>query len=95
MLDIAEKIVEQQSGDFEPSEFTDRYEDALRALIEEKRKGRPVRPMKPANDDTKVVDLMDALRSSLKGGAQGRARTDHSAPKARTARKKPARRRAA
>jgi DNA end-binding protein Ku len=95
MLDIAEKIVEQQSGDFEPSEFTDRYEDALRALIEEKRKGRPVRPMKPANDDTKVVDLMDALRNSLKGGAQGRGRADHPAPKGRTARKKPARRRAA
>jgi DNA end-binding protein Ku len=95
MLDIAEKIVEQQSGDFEPSEFTDRYEDALRALIEEKRKGRPVRPMKPANDDTKVVDLMDALRNSLKGGAQGRGRTEHPAPKGRTARKKPARRRAA
>ncbi|HKV14128.1 MAG TPA: Ku protein [Reyranella sp.] len=95
MLDIAEKIVEQQSGNFEPSEFTDRYEDALRALIEEKRKGRPVRPMKPANDDTKVVDLMDALRNSLKGGAQGRGRTEHPAPKGRTARKKPARRRAA
>ena len=95
MLDIAEKIVEQQSGDFEPLEFTDRYEDALRALIEEKRKGRPVRPMKPANDDTKVVDLMDALRNSLKGGAQGRTRAEQSAPKGRAAKKKPARRRAA
>ena len=43
MLQIAEKIVEQQSGDFDPSEFRDRYEDALRALIEDKRKGKPVR----------------------------------------------------
>ena len=31
MLQIAEKIVEQQSGDFDPSEFRDRYEDVLRA----------------------------------------------------------------
>ena len=38
MLQIAEKIVEQQSGEFDPSEFVDRYEDALRALIEEKRR---------------------------------------------------------
>jgi DNA end-binding protein Ku len=68
MLAIAEKIIDQQSGDFDPSEFTDRYEDALRALIEEKKKGKPVRPSKPANDDTKVVDLMAALRESLKGG---------------------------
>ena len=34
MLQIAEKIVEQQSGEFDPSEFRDRYEEALRALID-------------------------------------------------------------
>ena len=73
MLQIAEKIVEQQSGDFDPSEFRDRYEDALRALIEDKRKGRPVKPQKPANDD-KVVDLMAALKKSLEGGAAGAPR---------------------
>ena len=74
MLDIAEKIIDQQSGDFDPSEFTDRYEDALRALIEEKKKGKPVRPSKPANDDAKVIDLMAALRESLKGGGASRER---------------------
>ena len=72
MLQIAEKIVEQQSGDFDPSEFTDRYEDVLRAMIEEKRKGNPVKSAKPANDDTKVVDLMAALKKSLEGGGSER-----------------------
>src|ERR1700722_16703647 len=77
MLQIAEKIVEQQSGDFDPSEFRDRYEDALRALIEEKRKGKPVKPAKAANDDTKVVDLMAALKKSLEtGGSERRARAE-------------------
>src|SRR3982074_2658107 len=57
MLQIAEKIVEQQSGDFDPDEFRDRYEDAWKALIEQKRKGKPVKPSKPANDDGKVIDL--------------------------------------
>jgi DNA end-binding protein Ku len=56
MLQIAEKIVEQQSGDFDPSAFRDRYEDALRALIEDKRNGKPVRPTKPTHDDGKVID---------------------------------------
>ena len=60
MLQIAEKIVEQQSGD----------EDALRVLIEDKRKGKPVRPQQPANDD-KVVDLMAALKKSLGDGSGG------------------------
>jgi len=68
MLAIAEKIVEQQAGTFDPDEFVDRYEDALRALIEQKKKGRAVRPAVVANDDTKVVDLMAALKRSLKGG---------------------------
>jgi DNA end-binding protein Ku len=68
MLAIAEKIVEQQAGTFDPADFVDRYEDALRALIEQKKKGRPVRPVAVANDDTKVVDLMAALKRSLKGG---------------------------
>ena len=65
-----------QSGDFDPSEFRDRYEDALRALIEEKRKGKPVKPAKPANDDTKVVDLMAALKKSLEGGDGRRQRAE-------------------
>lgn len=38
-IEITEKIVVQQSGDFDPADFTDRYEDALRALIEESKQG--------------------------------------------------------
>lgn len=68
MLDIAEKIVAQQSGEFDPSEFNDRYEDALRDLIAEKQKGKPVKSMKPREaDDTNVIDLMAALKKSLQG----------------------------
>src|ERR1700710_847480 len=39
MVDIATKIIDQLEGPFDPSLFTDRYEDALRALIKEKEKG--------------------------------------------------------
>lgn len=99
MLEIAEKIIDQQSGAFDPSEFTDRYEDALRALIDEKKKGhKPVRPAKPANDD-KVIDLMEALRNSLKGksnspDAQGTHRPTPAKDR-RAGSKKPTGRRAA
>jgi DNA end-binding protein Ku len=75
MLQNAEKIVEQQCGDFDPSEFRDRYEDALRALIDDKRKGKPVRPQKPPNDD-KVIDLMAALKKSLESGEGRRERAE-------------------
>lgn len=67
MLTIAEQIVEQMMGKFDPDDFVDRYEDALRELIEEKKKGHVIKAPAPANDDGKVIDLMAALRDSLKG----------------------------
>lgn len=64
MLDIAGKIIEQQAGDFDPSEFKDRYEDALRPLIQQKAQGRPVLPIFEAERNVKVVDLMEALHKT-------------------------------
>src|SRR6185437_15918644 len=64
MIAIAEKIIEQQEGPFDPSQFVDRYEEALKQLIEDKKKGhKPARVAEP--QDTNVVDLMAALRASL------------------------------
>jgi len=66
MISIAEKIIEQQKGPFDPSQFVDRYEEALKKLIAEKLKGhKPVAAAEP--EDTNVVDLMSALRASLAG----------------------------
>ncbi|HWY16106.1 MAG TPA: Ku protein [Rhizomicrobium sp.] len=68
MTDIALKIISQQQGAFEPGKFVDRYEEALKALIREKRKGhKSVRAPEP--EDTNVIDLMAALKKSLKGRA--------------------------
>ena len=64
MVDIAARIIEQLEGPFDPTQFDDRYEDALKALIAEKQKGHKVEKVK-AQEDTHVVDLMDALRRSL------------------------------
>jgi DNA end-binding protein Ku len=76
MLDIAEKIVDQQEGKFDPSKFTDRYEDAVRDLISRKQKGQKLTEAAPVErEDGNVVDLMDALRRSveMRGGAKERA----------------------
>ena len=68
MTEIALKIISQQEGAFEPGKFVDRYEEALKALIREKQKGhKPVRAPEP--EDTNVIDLMAALKKSLKGRA--------------------------
>jgi DNA end-binding protein Ku len=64
MVEIASRIIDQQEGPFEPKDFRDRYEDALRELIARKTEGLgPKEAADPA--DTNVVDLMAALRASL------------------------------
>jgi DNA end-binding protein Ku len=96
MVDIAAKIIGQQEGPFDPSQFTDRYEEALRKLIEEKEKSGTVgEPEKPK--EAEVIDLMDALRRSLgqSGGAKKkapakRASNDEEPPKIAAARAKAA-----
>jgi DNA end-binding protein Ku len=44
MVTIAETIIERQSGAFEPASVPDRYQDALRELVEAKTKGLAIMP---------------------------------------------------
>jgi DNA end-binding protein Ku len=87
MIAIARKIIEQKEGPFDPSQFVDRYEQALKALIAAKQKGhKPAKVAEP--EDTNVVDLMAALRASLAGKDKSRAavakpRSAKAAPKGR------------
>jgi DNA end-binding protein Ku len=66
MIEIAEKIIAQQEGPFEPKSFEDRYEKALRELIRRKEKGEKIVTAEPV-EETNVIDLMAALKKSLKG----------------------------
>ena len=87
MIDLAVHIVETKTGHFKPQQFKDQYEDALKDLLRRKQKGEKIeRPKERAPSN--VINLMDALRQSLKDG--GGARRSTSRPSARSA-KKPAR----
>ena len=65
MIEIARKIIEQQEGPFEPQNFEDRYEGALRDLIRRKEKGEKLVTAVPVEENN-VIDLMAALKKSLK-----------------------------
>jgi DNA end-binding protein Ku len=65
MLDLANHIVETKSDDFKPAKFEDRCENAFVELLNEKRKGEPVRTAIKSRDTGNVINLMDALRKSL------------------------------
>ena len=88
MLDIAQEIINRMSGHFEPESFTDRYEEAVVAMLRPSRRARPSRcprPPAPAN----VVNIMDALKKSLEaeGGEARRRRPRAPSKKAASARR--------
>jgi DNA end-binding protein Ku len=91
MLDLAVHIVETKKGKFEPEKFEDEYENALKELLRKKQKGERIeRPKEPSR--TNVVNLMDALRQSVKvesHGSTARSKTSTSSERSfkRTARR--------
>ncbi|MBG7615726.1 Ku protein [Brevundimonas sp. BAL450] len=68
MIEIAHKIIGQKEADFDPAEFKDGYDDALREMINARTKGKKL-VASPEPDETNVIDLMEALKNSLKGSA--------------------------
>ena len=95
LLDLATTLIEKKSGKFDPAAFHDRYVDALKDLIERKKKGKTVQaeeePAQPSRGSN-VVDLMAALKKSLeKPGDKAPAKVTAKKP---AARKAPARKRA-
>jgi DNA end-binding protein Ku len=64
MRDLAAHIIERKSAAFEPSQFEDRYENAVVELVRAKQTGEPVR-IEEAPRPSNVVNLMEALRRSI------------------------------
>jgi DNA end-binding protein Ku len=65
MIDLAETIMDRLAGEWNPSQFQDRYQEALRGLIDAKQKGQPLPKGAVAQQPTNVVDLMAVLKKSL------------------------------
>lgn len=80
MVEIATRIIGQKEADFDPTTFTDRYDDALKALIKSKTRGGKRLVEAPEPEDTNVIDLMAALRNSLKGSASPAKKTASRTP---------------
>ena len=103
LLDMASMLIERKSGEFDPSEFHNRYVDALKDLIAEKQKKKGEKVIQDPDADkgppkgSNVIDLMAALKKSLGDEKKGKA-ASKKAPAKRSAAKKehkePARKRA-
>jgi DNA end-binding protein Ku len=66
MLKLAEHILDTKTGDFDPSEFEDRYETALVELMRKKQAGfKPPKAKERGAAPRNVINLMEALRRSV------------------------------
>ena len=67
MVDIAGHILDSKAGHFDPSKFKDQYEAALKKLVKKKAAGHTIEPREEPEEASNVVNLMDALKQSIKG----------------------------
>jgi DNA end-binding protein Ku len=95
-VEMAEKLIDSLTRDFDPAAYRDEYREELMALIERKAEGKEiVTPEAAEPEATQAPDLMAALEESIaavRGKADGKARK---APKAKKPRKAPPKKAAA
>jgi len=93
LLDMASMLIERKAGEFDPTDFHNRYVDALHRLIEEKQKKKGAKIIEDPDADapppkgSNVIDLMAALKKSLGDEKKNKA----AGKKSTAAKKEPAR----
>jgi DNA end-binding protein Ku len=84
MISLASHILETKATKFDPSKFKDEYETALKKLVQRKAKGHVIEAQESEKRPSNVVNLMDALRESLKTTDHPRWRKAATNPKKRS-----------
>jgi DNA end-binding protein Ku len=81
MVELAGHILDSKAGHFNPKEFKDKYEDALRKLVKRKASGKTIEAPDREAEPSNVVNLMEALRRSVGETGASKSKTTK-APKA-------------
>src|SRR5688500_15934451 len=63
-LEMAQTLIENLTGDWDPAEFNDGYREAMLRIVEAKINGEEIEIVEP-EATAKVVDLMEALKASV------------------------------
>ncbi|MET0968226.1 MAG: Ku protein [Tardiphaga sp.] len=95
MVDLAVHILDSKASHFDPTKFEDEYEAALKKLVASKVAGKPVAATEKSDKPDNVINLMDALKASLKGGKAATKSEAKAEPKAAASRTAAPRKRAA
>ncbi|ESQ93504.1 hypothetical protein ABAC460_00110 [Asticcacaulis sp. AC460] len=98
-VDLALELIKRKAAKFDAGKFHDHYREAIRELVDAKVEGREPRAVEEEKPAAKVINLMDALRKSLKQADEGevaaaprrsRTKASEAKPKAEKARRKKA-----
>ena len=76
-LELATQLIEHLAGPFKPEEFHDTYRENVEKLIEQKKKGQKITTTEHQPRRAPVVDLMEALKKSLKSSEAKAQGEDH------------------
>lgn len=87
MVELASHILDSKATHFDPSKFRDEYETALKKLVKRKAAGKPIKMAEPEERPSNVINLMDALRQSVKGKSAARRSTAKSHARRSTSRR--------
>jgi non-homologous end joining protein Ku len=87
MVELASHILDTKAAHFDPSKFSDDYENALKALVRRKASGKTIKVSEREEKPDNVINLMDALKASLKGKGAAKRRTHATASRRTPARR--------
>lgn len=90
MLDLAGALIDQKSAPFDAGEFRDRYVDAIRKLIDKKAKAKGKKILEDVEEPapsgkSNVIDLMAALKKSVKDDKPAKKTSAKKAPAKKSA----------
>ncbi len=88
-VQMAKSLIENLTDEFKPEEFSDEYRKGLEKVIEAKVEGREIEHV-PEPEETKVVDLMEALRASVEQTKKAAAGSGSSSSRKSSSRQKKA-----
>jgi DNA end-binding protein Ku len=64
-LDLARQVIDSLAADFDPSALESEYRSSLHEMLEAKLAGQEIKVPEPVEEETPVVDLMEALKASV------------------------------
>lgn len=90
MVDLAEHLLNTKAAKYDSDKFKDKYEVALMALVKRKASGKTIEVPEAKEEDSNVIDMVDALKHSLGHNSSAKMTKRAARPKSRGLKRKAA-----